>query len=706
MRILDEIFESVPAIVWVADPLTLRFTYVNRAAESILGYPVSRWLNEPDFWMKTIHPDDRSVIDTCRRAIESGGAHELVYRMMAADGRAVWLRDTVQVKTAADGTVELFGAMIDITKERETHHALVRSEENYRRLVHTSPDAIGVHDGERYLFVNPQFAVLFGAKSEADIIGHDIVSLMYPEYLPEVRARQARIARGESVAPMRQKVRRLDGEYAEAEVSAIPVVFNGIKAVQVVARDVTERVQAEERLQLLAAGTSEAIWEVDFATGAFWANDAYRTMFGDATTVEEAYALGVERLHPEDREKTVARINQRLEAAIDQWSDEYRIQRTSGEYVWVLDRGRVVRNDQGKPQRMIGAILDITPLREAEASYRQIFEQVQDVIYTVDVEGRITSLNPAFEKLTGHRIADWIGRSFGEILTPDSTNRGFEHMAATFAGDYLGVKPYQLFDADGRVHDIEASGQPRIVNGQVVGMIGVVRDVTERNRLQRNLENTKRIASLGSLAASIAHEFNNVLMSIQPFTELLLRTSAASPHAESASKHITEAIARGKRITSEILIYANPKEPHLELIEVEQWMDALRTSLRATLPESIHVEVIPVAAKILADRYHLDQVVANLAMNARDAMPGGGTLTVEASADRNHLRLSVRDTGCGIPAEKLPLIWEPLFTTKRTGTGLGLAIAKRLIERQNGSISIDSAPGAGTAFHIVLPLAT
>ncbi|MGZ8866974.1 MAG: PAS domain-containing hybrid sensor histidine kinase/response regulator [Thermoanaerobaculia bacterium] len=593
---IQEIFDSVPAIIWSADPHTLAFTYVSRGAESILGYPVEEWTSDPGFFINHLHPDDRGVIHKCRGAVEAVRNHELIYRMIAADGRIVWLRDAVTVKAGTSG-IELYGAMIDITAEREN-------------------------------------------------------------------------------------------------------------------------LRSEERLQLLAAGTSEAIWEVDFSTNSFWANDAYRSMFGTPTTLEEAFAIGVERLHPEDRDVTVDRVARRLDGTLDHWSDEYRIRRLNGEFAWVLDRGRLIRSEEGRPARLIGAILDITPLREAELRYRQIFEEVQDVIYTLDAEARITSLNPAFEKTTGYRVEDWIGRPMKDILTPESGPRAFEHFSNAIANVDAGARQYQMNNAAGGLLDIEASGKALVVNSRVVGTIGIVRDVTERNLLQRGLEAARRIASLGQLAASVAHEFNNVLMSVQPFVELLLKTSAGSGHSEIARKHITEAIARGKRVTSEILLYANPKEPQLEALDASSWLGSMVISLRATLPDKIRIEAIPSDVSILCDRYHLEQVIANLATNARDAMPDGGTFTLEIALDagrwRNRValrpgvqyaRLTVIDNGAGISAEVLSHIWEPLFTTKRAGTGLGLPIAKRLIERQNGVILIDSTEGRGTMFHIFLPVA-
>jgi PAS domain S-box-containing protein len=724
--LIQDLLDSIPAIVWSADATTFAFTYVSPGAVQILGYPVDRWLESPAFWCEHIHPDDRYVIDLCHSNTRDLRDHELVYRMIAADGRTVWLRDQVRVRHGPGGEPELTGVMFDITAEREALDALTRSEENYRLLVDTSPDAIGVHVNGTYVYVNPRFVQLFGGADESDLIGRDVMSLVHPDYEEVVRARHALLAERQAVPMIRERLVALDGRQIDADVMAVPIVFNGIPAVHVVMRDIAERVHAEERLQLLAAGTNEAIWEADLASNALWTNDQYRSLFGSAPDFETAQRMWVESLHPEDREGVASRARHRIENAVPRWSEEYRVRLSSGRWAWVLDRGRVLTDQGGRAVRMIGALLDVTSLRRAEhelvqseGRYRQIVEEVQDVIYILDTAGNITALNPAFERLTGYKVQDWIGRSIGELLLPDSVEPASAHLEAILNGDLSGpARQYEMRSASGAVLQIEASGQQRVVDGRVAGTIGVVRDVTERNLLERKLEDAKRMASLGQLAASIAHEFNNVLMSIQPFAELLFRTSTSSEHSETARKHISEAVARGKRITGEILLYANPKEPHLQVISATAWSAALSTSLRAMLPETIEVTFdCGRDFRIVADQYQLEQVVANLATNARDAMPGGGTLALELQPDgnlwrkraaldpaRDYARLTARDTGCGISESVLPSIFEPLFTTKRHGTGLGLPIAKRLIEAQNGTIIVESESGRGTAFHLFVPL--
>src|SRR5436305_998705 len=189
----SRLLDAMPAIAWSASASTFRFTYVSPAAEALLGYPVDRWLEEPDFWAKHIHPEDGHVANICHNETLAGRDHELVYRMLAADGRNVWLRDYVNVHNVDGVPVELFGVMVDITRERMAEAASKENRENFRRMVELSPDCIGVHVDGKFVYVNQAFVQLLGAKSEAEIIGRDAASFVESAYREEVRERLERL---------------------------------------------------------------------------------------------------------------------------------------------------------------------------------------------------------------------------------------------------------------------------------------------------------------------------------------------------------------------------------------------------------------------------------------------------------------------------------------------------------------------------------
>jgi PAS domain S-box-containing protein len=830
---LRRLLDAMPAVAWSADARTFRFTYISPAAETLLGYPAGRWLDEPTFWSDHLHPEDRHVPMLCHNETVAGRNHELVYRMLTADGRTIWLRDYVHVYMVEGAAVELFGVMVDITREREAEEASRESRENFRRMVEWSPDCIGVHVDGRYVYANQAFLQLVGAKSEAEIVGRDVFSFVDPASRETVQQRLERLRDGESVPYAREVYRRIDGSPVHVEVAKLPLRYDSRDAVQVIVRDISERVRDEEelrvreaRLQLLSSGTHEAIWEWSPERNELWTNDAYRQMLGTAGDPETFLDDWLSRVHPDDRNNAWPLGKHAAAEQRTTWWHEYRLLHPDGTYHIILDRGHTSNTPAGE-RRIIGAMLDVTPMREAERMraaaetkfrwlveqsvvavymvsgqrlsyvndtaaqmlgytvaelmasdpamlfdeedraalptmggptvarvrrrdgailhlafyqneliidgaktvigtatditesvrarlaleaserrYRQLVDDVSEILYSLDCEGRFVSLSPSFERSTGYRIEEWLGRPFTALFTSQSVPALQRHIERALEGETGIIGEYELPARSGAMVTFEVSAQPRYVNGVLAGTIGMARDVTEQRTIARKLEEAKRMSSLGQVAASLAHEFNNVLMGIQPFVEVIARQAASTRQVAESLDHITRAIARGKRASQEILRFANPKEPQLFPIDVRTWLPALLGQLVAALPSPVALSnsLDPGVSYLRGDREHLEQVITNLVFNARDAINGNGTIHVGVSlVGPDLVQISVLDDGPGIPQPMLEQIFEPLFTTKRNGTGLGLAIARRLMEGQGGSLTAENRPSHGSAFHLLVP---
>lgn len=825
----SRLLSALPAIAWSANARTFRFNYVNSAAEKILGYPEERWLNEPDFWVSHLHPDDRHVARFCHNETLACRDHELVYRMIAADGRTVWLRDYVNVHSVDGEAVELFGVMIDITREREAEAASQESRENFRRMVELSPDCIGVYVDSTYVYVNQAFVQLLGANSESEILGRSIFDFIDDSYQELAKEHSFLVRSGRNIPYVRSRYRRIDRSPVEVEVAALPFRFGQRDAVQVIARDISDRVRAESelqvreaRLQLLASGTHEAIWEWFPDRKELWTNDAYRALIGDVSAPAMFFEDWLTRVHPDDRERASAVVRSAIDAEVPIWWHEYRLRDTEGSYRSVLDRGHAVKMPDGE-RRVIGALLDVTPVREAERlraaaeakfrwlveqsvvavymmsggrftyinetgaemlgytteelrlidlrdllvgnedpdevfgggpnvarirrsdgtllhvafypnevtidgeriivgtgaditesvrtrealeaseqRYRQLVDDVADILYALDPEGRITSLSPSFERITQHAVTDWIGRPFTDLFQPQETS------PQRLGQEGRAIRDYELVTRSGSVVILEVSSEPRHVDGAVSGTIGMARDVTEHRNIARKLEETKRMSSLGQLAASLAHEFNNVLMGIQPFVEMIRRKTPPGTDINDALGHISSAIGRGKRASQEILRFAHPKTPQFSSVDPREWLPAFFGQLSATLPPSVRFtsSLAPDVPCIRGDREHLELVITNLVFNARDAIGGDGAIHIDVAAEHDNLvRISVSDNGSGIPPHMLDRIFEPLFTTKRNGTGLGLAIARRLMEGQGGLLTGTNRSEGGSVFNALVPAA-
>jgi signal transduction histidine kinase len=232
----------------------------------------------------------------------------------------------------------------------------------------------------------------------------------------------------------------------------------------------------------------------------------------------------------------------------------------------------------------------------------------------------------------------------------------------------------------------------------------------EQRQMAEQLERARRMDSLGRVAGTIAHEVNNVLMSMQTAVDLLRSQSDRWTHERIADQMLAS-IKRGQRITNEVARFATPISPRPEVVDLAAWLKAFAEELRNFVGGAITTDVQVPAGEFFAtaDLRQIEQVVTNLAANARDAMPHGGRLAVRlgrtAQAGRDYADLAVADTGSGMPSEVLARVFEPLFTTKRTGTGLGLAVSYQMVAAQGGDMRVVSAVGAGTVFHVLLPAA-
>jgi PAS domain S-box-containing protein len=240
---------SIDGIVWEADAQTFVFTFISPQAERMLGYPLRRWTTEPTFWKDHIHPDDRQwATSFCIDATHAKRPHDFEYRMVAADGRTVWLHDVVTVVVENDQPVRLRGVMLDITERKRAEEALKESEERYRVLVEFSPNSICVHRDGKLLYVNPAGVRLFGATNRAELIGRSILDFIHPDSMPAVRDRIRQVGAGGTAPLIEEKFVTLNGEVRDVEVTANPIIYERAPAAQVMIRDISERKRSEALL--------------------------------------------------------------------------------------------------------------------------------------------------------------------------------------------------------------------------------------------------------------------------------------------------------------------------------------------------------------------------------------------------------------------------------------------------------------------------
>lgn len=377
-----DLVHGLDAIVWEADAATFAFTFVSERAETILGYPVERWLAEPDFWADRTHPEDRDPTVAFYRAAtaQQGSDHVFEHRAVAADGRVLWLRDIVHVVRDEAGRAELLrGVMVDITERKRAEEALRESEARFRQLVEDSPDAILLLVARRVAFASPAALRLFGAASLDELLERSAEQFVAPAYHRVSRERLDSLETGAEAIPMIEvEYVRLDGGTVPVEVVSRRVMISGQPAVQVMARDITGRKRAEralresdERFQAAVRGSSAGIWDWNIAAGSYYLSPRFKEMLGysDAEVASER-GFFLSSLHPEDRPRVdAARLRHFEERA--PYEIDYRMRRKDGRYIWCRAIGHAAWDGTGSVVRFSGSTSDIDAYKQAE---EQIFK--------------------------------------------------------------------------------------------------------------------------------------------------------------------------------------------------------------------------------------------------------------------------------------------------------------------------------------------
>jgi PAS domain S-box-containing protein len=366
--------------------------------------------------------------------------------------------------------------------------------------------------------------------------------------------------------------------------------------------------------------------------------------------------------------------------------------------------------------------LHVEEVQQREAEMRQVFEQAFQLMGKLTTEGRLVTANSTALAMVGVGLDEVRGRLVWETPwlahSAEERERVRQTVLAAAAGEFSRIET-SLCDGEGDVKIIDFSVRPlRDPEGRVVALLAEGRDITDlrkaehgRREVERELLQSQKMEIVGQLVGGVAHDFNNLLTAVAGSADLLRDKVPVRPDVEELFDTISCATEQGAALTRSILSFSQRTPSPQAVVDLRTVVERSTRLLRQLLPPAIRLVVATPEEPIWlrGDAVELQQLVLNLAINARDAMPGGGTLEVRierpAGAPGERVIVVIKDTGEGIPAELQSQVFEPFFTTKSTrgGTGLGLAVVKRVVESHSGDLSVESAPGAGTVFRIAFP---
>ena len=487
--------------------------------------------------------------------------------------------------------------------------------------------------------------------------------------------------------------------------------------------------QSEERFRIVARATNDVVWEWDIKTNQVGFSGNFQAVFGySREDIDATLQWWLDLIHPDDKGRVTIGITTLLASGGRVWWDEHRIRCANGLYAEVLDRASVMYDPAGKPQRMVGVTIDMSERKQAEEKIREqaaLLDKARDAIIVADLKERILYWNQSAERIYGWSAAEVMGQPLQEVLFHGKPPPELQQTIKSIR---------ERGEWNGELHELARDGRAIIVQGRSTiirdeqnrpkSLLIINTDITERKLLEAQFLRAQRLESLGVLVSGIAHDLNNTLSPILMGVEIV-REEVTSPDLENILQTIRTSALRSAEMVRQMLTFARGGAAKKILLHPAQLVKEMGRIITDTFPKSIQCRVRVDAScwPIRGLPTQLHQVLLNLCVNARDAMPEGGTLTLSVKNAQlgpadvvvhpdakpgNYLCVSVADTGTGIPAGQLGKIFEPFFTTKAPGkgTGLGLSTSLNIAKNHGGFITVQSEAGHGTEFKCYLPAAT
>ena len=735
---LMALVNSVDGIVWDADPRSFVFSFVSERAEAILGYPAEQWLREPTFWKDHLYPEDRDwAVHFCQERVAEKRSHDFEYRMIAADGRVVWIRDLVTVVAENGVATRLHGVMVDVTSRKENEQ-LLRKQANLLNLTH---DAILVRDMKgTILYWNRGAEELYGWPAEQAIgqVAHELFRTVFPVPLDQIMGELTRTGRweGELLHTKRDGVTvNVASRWSlQRDDKSTPI------AILTTNNDIRERKQAEGKIRQSEAELRQLVDVIPqqvFVFGADWnplfANRRELEYTGLMVREMQSKDMVAGVFHPEDLKKLeLARARASSDGA--PFEIEARIRGKDGQFRWFLIQDNPLRDEEGNVLRWYGTRTDIEDRKRAEEALRRSKAYLDDAqrltrtgswayeagggrVYWSEENCRIWGFDPAQGAPSLALVR--------QQIHPEDRDTAMEYAENAVRAKRDFTQEFRIVLPDGAVKHIHAVGHPVAnASGEGIEVIGTHIDVTERKRTEQERERLRqledelarinRVSMIGELAVALSHELKQPIAAAITNASTCLRwLKRDHPDIQEAREAAERIVQDGNRAAGIIdrlrSLYKTGTPPERERVDLNEVAREMLVLLRSEADRHsipLHTDLAAGLPRVTADRVQLQQVFLNLMLNGIEAMTTtGGTLLLTSQLDpEGRLLISIADSGVGLPPGIADQIFDAFFTTKPHGSGMGLAISRSIIESHGGRLWASSNPGRGATFHFTLPV--
>ena len=721
-----------------------RVRYVTPSVERVLGYRPDELINRPALALT-----DPEVVDEAAAHLEMvhrepGAVRTFEIETKRKDGSKLWVE--VALTNLLDDPVVrgIVANFHDISERKHAEAELRNSEERFRSLILNSSDIFAViNESGEVMYVSPSVERVLGY-SQAEFAAGVAATYLLEEDVPAAQEAWW----GAVSEPGGSRVFEIRGRDKLGSIHWFEVTLTNllddpnVRGVVANQRDITERKKAEARLLVteekyrsLVEDVPAVVYLAEFGPEGRWLYISPHIQLLTGISAEQwmsAPSPWSDHLHPEDRERVLAEESKELDGSDgDSMVFEYRFVRSDGRIVWIRDEARRVATENGTGPLMRGVMIDVTErkaaaeaLRENEERFRSIFEAAPVGIGLVDLAGHTVQTNRVVQEMLGYNDEEFASVTFDSFTHPEDVARNRELFDEMARGerDFFQMEKRFIHKSGSIVWANLTVSLIRDSEGRPAYALGMVENITRRKTLEDQLRQAQKMEAIGRLAGGVAHDFNNLLAVIINCASFMAESIPPDHEFAEDLKDIREAGERGANLVRQLLAFSRKEIVNPQVVDLNDLVRGMQSLLSRTLGEDVELAVDvsegPCLTKV--DPGQVEQVIVNLAVNARDAMPNGGIITMRTEnivvgddfarlypgmVPESYVRLTMTDNGIGMSEEVLKHIFEPFFTTKARGqgTGLGLATAYGAVKQAGGYISAYSQEEQGSIFSVYLP---